>query len=330
MTASVTAPFAAAPLLPAAQLPLTLMSLEHLALLTITGPDAAKYLQGQVTCDVQALAPEHYTLGAHCDAKGKMWSVFKLFALDGGFGWLQAADLNERQLPELKKYAVFSKLTISEDNNYTLLGLAGTDARQALSALFNRLPDANAPCVSSDHCTLLWQAQPQERFTLLVPHTELSRVLDGLQQAAPSYNNHQQWLALDIEAGVPQLSATTCNEFIPQALNLQALDAVSFSKGCYAGQEMVARAKYRGANKRALYTLAGHGHTAPQAGDSLELQLDENWRRTGTVLAAALLQDGQLRVQAVLNNELDSNAHLRVVGDSGSSLHPVALPYSLE
>ncbi|MGL5628240.1 MAG: tRNA-modifying protein YgfZ, partial [Plesiomonas shigelloides] len=99
MTASVTAPFAAAPLLPAAQLPLTLMSLEHLALLTITGPDAAKYLQGQVTCDVQALAPEHYTLGAHCDAKGKMWSVFKLFALDGGFGWLQAADLNERQLP---------------------------------------------------------------------------------------------------------------------------------------------------------------------------------------------------------------------------------------
>ncbi|MCX9458722.1 tRNA-modifying protein YgfZ, partial [Vibrio cholerae] len=68
----------------------------------------------------------------------------------------------------------------------------------------------------------------------------------------------------------------------------------------------------------------------PQAGDSLELQLDENWRRTGTVLAAALLQDGQLRVQAVLNNELDSNAHLRVVGDSDSSLHPVALPYSLE
>lgn len=330
MTGSVTPPFAAAPLLSATQLPLTLMSLEHLALLTFTGPDATKFLQGQVTCDVLALAPEHYTLGAHCDAKGKMWSIFTLFALDAGFGWLQAAELTTRQLPELKKYAVFSKLTISEDHGYTLLGLAGAQARQTLATLFSRVPDADAPRVTSENCTLLWQPQPQERFLLLLPASELVRVLEALRAAAPAYNNHQQWLALDLEAGLPQLGAATCNEFIPQALNLQALDAVSFSKGCYAGQEMVARAKYRGANKRALYTLRGKAHTVPQAGDSLELQLEEHWRRTGTVLAAVMLQDGQLLVQAVLNNELDSTAQLRVNGDNDSNLHVVALPYSLE
>ncbi|WP_439955727.1 CAF17-like 4Fe-4S cluster assembly/insertion protein YgfZ, partial [Klebsiella pneumoniae] len=71
-------------------------------------------------------------------------------------------------------------------------------------------------------------------------------------------------------------------QFIPQATNIQALGGISFKKGCYTGQEMVARAKFRGANKRALWTLAGHASRVPEAGEDLEMKMGENWRRTGT------------------------------------------------
>ncbi len=95
---------------------------------------------------------------------------------------------------------------------------------------------------------------------------------------------------------------------------MQALDAISFKKGCYTGQEMVARAKYRGANKRALYWLSGQVSHLPAANDSLELQMGERWRRTGTVLAAVQLDDGVTWVQVVMNNDLEPDSVLRVEG----------------
>ncbi len=119
-------------------------------------------------------------------------------------------------------------------------------------------------------------------------------------------------------------------QFIPQATNLQALGGISFKKGCYTGQEMVARAKFRGANKRALWYLAGNASRLPEAGEDLEMKMGDNWRRTGTVLAASLLDDGRVLIQAVMNNDLEPDTVLRVREDSGSELAIEPLPYSLE
>jgi hypothetical protein len=116
---------------------------------------------------------------------------------------------------------------------------------------------------------------------------------------------------------------------IPQATNLQALDAISFKKGCYTGQEMVARAKFRGANKRALYWLAGNASKVPEAGGSMELQMGDKWRRTGTVLSGVQLDDGSVWVQVVMNNDLEPDSVLRVEGDEGGKLTIQPLPYSL-
>ncbi|THD39045.1 tRNA-modifying protein YgfZ, partial [Pantoea sp. R102] len=138
------------------------------------------------------------------------------------------------------------------------------------------------------------------------------------------------WLALDIAAGVPVIDSATTAQLIPQATNLQALDAISFKKGCYTGQEMVARAKFRGANKRALYWLAGSASKVPDAASSLELQMGDKWRRTGTVLSGVQLDDGSVWVQAVLNNDLEPDSVLRVEGDESGKLTIQPLPYSLE
>lgn len=312
-----------------ARLPLTLMSLEEWALTTVQGQDSVSYLQGQLTLDVAALTAQQHLLAAHCDAKGKMWSNLRLFHRGEGLAYIERRNLRDVQITELKKYAVFAKVTIVADDQSVLLGLAGFQARAALAGLFAELPDAENPVVQQGDTTLLWFAQPAERF-LLVTSEEQAQAIQQKLAGEAQFNDSKQWLALDIEAGLPVIDTETSAQLIPQATNLQALDAISFKKGCYTGQEMVARAKFRGANKRALYWLAGSASRVPAAGDALELKLGDNWRRTGTVLAAIQLDNGEVWVQVVLNNDLEADSVLRVQGDEGGKLSVQPLPYTLD
>jgi len=311
-----------------ARLPLTLMTLDDWALATLVGVDSEKYLQGQVTADVSQMTEHQHLLAAHCDPKGKMWSNLRLFRRQDGFALIERRSLRDAQLAELKKYAVFSKVTIAADDELVLLGVAGFQARAALKNLFSELPDAEKQVTHDGATSLLWFEHPAERFLLVTDVATAERVTQALRGEA-QLNNSQQWLSLNIEAGIPVIDAANSGQFIPQATNLQALGGISFKKGCYTGQEMVARAKFRGANKRALWYLAGQASRVPEAGEDLELKMGENWRRTGTVLAAVQLDDGRLLVQAVMNNDMEPDSVFRVRADVNTlSIEP--LPYSLE
>jgi len=311
-----------------ARLPLTLISLDDWALATISGADSEKYLQGQVTADVAQLGEHQHLLVAHCDPKGKMWSNLRLFRRQDGFAVIERRSLRDAQLTELKKYAVFSKVTIVADDENVLLGVAGFQARAALKNLFSELPNADKPLINDGATSLLWFEYPDERFLLVTDVATAERVTEALRGEA-QFNNSLQWLALNIEAGLPIIDAANSAQFIPQATNIQALGGISFKKGCYTGQEMVARAKFRGANKRALWYLAGNASRVPEAGEDLELKMGENWRRTGTVLAAVQLDDGRVLVQVVMNNDMEADSVFRVRDDANTlSIQP--LPYSLE
>lgn len=140
--------------------------------------------------------------------------------------------------------------------------------------------------------------------------------------------NEALWWGLDIKAGIPHLEAVHQGEYIPQMLNLQALEGISFTKGCYMGQEIVARAKYRGANNRALFVLAGQASGPVVSGDTLEIQLGDNWRRSGMVLNV-WQQQGQLWLTAVLPKDTEADASFRLKQEEGSRLALQPLPYSL-
>lgn len=310
-------------------LPLTLISLEAWALVTVTGADTVSYLQGQVTADLASLGADQHVLCAHCDAKGKMWSNLRLFPHGDGWAYLERRSVRDSQLAEIKKYAVFSKVTFAAGDQAALLGVAGFQARAALAGVFDQLPTAQQPVVQAGDSTLLYFALPAERYLLVTTPEKAAALVEKLGGQV-QLNDSEQWLALDIEAGYPVIDSANSAQFIPQATNLQALPAgISFSKGCYAGQEMVARAKYRGANKRALYWLAGQAARVPAAGEDLEMQMGENWRRTGTVLAAVQLSDGTLWVQVVMNNDLAPDSVFRVREETSGTLAIQPLPYSL-
>lgn len=149
-------PFSAQPPVASSGLPLTLISLDDWALVTLTGADRVKYLQGQVTADIDALPADQHVLCAHCDAKGKMWSNLRLFYRGEGLAFIERRSLLDNQLSELKKYAVFSKVTIAAQPDAVLLGVAGAQAKAALAEVFPnyRVLSIRLPSKVIAHCCI--------------------------------------------------------------------------------------------------------------------------------------------------------------------------------
>lgn len=278
--------------------------LTHYSLIQIEGTEAEKYLQGQLTCDVTKLAAGESTLTAHCDPKGKMSALFRLIRQDEQtFYMLLKSELLPSALDQLKKYAVFSKVTFTS-LDWQILGAAGTKGIEKCGQCSAQIRiDVNGQ---------------QPRMILLNP-TRLA--LEPTVEA-------EAWDLLDIQDGIPSLAAATQLEFIPQALNLQSIEqAISFQKGCYIGQETVARAKYRGANKRALFIFAAQTESLPDIGSALEMALGDNWRATGTITSAVNFH-GALWLQAVLNTPLEEGQTFRLPNDQ-TLLDMQPLPYAL-
>ncbi|MCK3655280.1 hypothetical protein A4G19_05770 [Pasteurellaceae bacterium Macca] len=276
--------------------------LSQYRLIEISGLDAEKYLQGQLTCDVAKLAVGEQTLTCHCDPKGKMSALFRLYRHSSEqFFAIMLRDLLPEALVQLKKYAVFSKVTFSELDT----PIYGT-ADSYWKANFNEKTTA---CRLKDTAqrTLFWGAEGQ----------------------VEAQDESILWDLFDIQQGIPLLLKANQFELIPQATNLQQLEqAISFTKGCYIGQETVARAKYRGANKRAMFIFEGDFSQGelPPIGGTIEMQLGENWKATGTILAAVAYQQ-QLWLQVVLNKEIDTVGAFRV-GNTALRYYP--LPYTLD
>lgn len=278
--------------------------LTHYSLIQIAGTEAEKYLQGQLTCDVTKLAVGESTLTAHCDPKGKMSALFRLIRQDEQtFYMLLKSELLPSALDQLKKYAVFSKVTFTL-LDWQILGAAGTKGIEKCGQF-------------SVQIRINVKAQ-QPRMILLNP-TRLA--LEPTVEA-------EAWDLLDIQDGIPSLAAATQLEFIPQALNLQSIEqAISFQKGCYIGQETVARAKYRGANKRALFIFAAQTQSLPDIGSALEMALGDNWRATGTITSAVNFH-GVLWLQTVLNTPLEEGQAFRL-SNCQTLLDMQLLPYEL-
>lgn len=273
-----------------------IINLTQYRIIEASGSDAEKYLQGQLTCDVSKLEIGQSTVTAHCDPKGKVSSIFRLIRLAAEqFYLLIRVDLLPEALEQLKKYAVFSKITFSYVDAQ-VVGIIGEDAN--ISAQI--------------------QLKLDDRHLLINP------------QSAVDFNaDFTIWDLADIQSGYPILTNKMQHEFIPQALNLQCLEqAISFHKGCYIGQETVARAKYRGANKRAMYVLKAQIDGTAEIGAELEMQLENGWRKTGVIVNAVNV-NGELWLQAVMNNQLEDNVKFRLP-ENGTALEIFPLPYSLE
>ncbi|RCU51849.1 tRNA-modifying protein YgfZ [Corallincola holothuriorum] len=299
--------------------------LNSLAITEISGEDRRSYLQGQVTCDVNQLLPGHYQWGAQCDFKGKVWTTFLLSENAETLLMLHGQASQSPALAELKKFAAFAKAEINDQTEqWQRFGIMGDKATTLLKTCYSKLPDSNETVVACSDGLIFYIPSPKPRYLLLLP---TGAVLPAPLNAAPQ-ESEQLWQLLDIEAGYPNLEPPLIQKYVPQMLNLQALGGISFKKGCYIGQETVARMKYLGKNKRTMFILQGNFGAEVQAGSELEQATNDSWRPAGLVLSAVSI-NGSGKLLAVMPSDSSADSEYRIKTEADSRVTIAPLPYPL-
>jgi hypothetical protein len=227
------------------------------AFIQVKGADAAKFLQGQVTCDMNEVSTGQMRFGAHCTHKGRMIASFMASKIDSDNYLLKtAADNVDNLLNSLKKYIVFSQAEATIAENYIAIGLSGSDSDSVISQYFGNLPaDLNQKVIKDGiHCHRITGGKRYEIWLTEHQAVEFWQHCKKLASASSL-----TWQLEDIRTGIGKVIAATTEKFIPQAINLHEVDGISFTKGCYTGQEIVARMKYLGKQKRHMTHFSANG-----------------------------------------------------------------------
>lgn len=295
-----------------------LIPLDNHQLVTVTGPDAGKFLQGQTTCDIRRLEQREHLLGAHCNNKGRMISSF-LAAQTGlnDIGLRFRRELSDRALAALKKYIVFSQADIH------------TDARVALAILgdWSSVIDQTVePCRTLVEEDTTYLAHSNRLLELWMPADQAITLWRRLAEKcvpapAQRFDRHM------IELGVAELGTATSEQYLPQMLNYDLLDGVSFKKGCYTGQEVVARMHYRGQVKKRCFRARIDDTEVPPAGTAIVAENDPE-KSVGEVVASAPSPEGhEILVVTHIGNYLAPNLH--IAQNSKARLQWLELPYAI-
>lgn len=299
-------------------------TLNDWTVMAVTGPQAQSFLQGQVTCDMRDLLDGASRLGAHCTPKGRMQFTFRALALGGERFLLRVPTAMVAAVNDsLGKYILFSKAEMTdESDHYHLRGLQGDNARTTLT---EHLVE---PAATPGHWTATEEGSvvltlDENRYECWLSTETAQRLTQALGEPAPG---DELWRLLDIRAGVGEVRPQTREQFTPQALNLPQIGAVSFRKGCYTGQEIVARLHYKGKLKTHMRRLLISGSGVPDFQPGVPV-LREDGKKAGELVTVASDEQGALECLAVLD---DSALEQTLSIGETFSARVGTLPYTVE
>lgn len=295
--------------------PLGFFPLAHLGILAIDGSDAVTFLQGQATCDCRQLDATHAALGALCNLQGRMIVSFYVFAVDGGLRLLMPRDRVPVVLTHLKKYAVFSKVSLRDDSDAATLQGCIDDSASATPFSATRDSEDSVTLHLRSQRALRWQAMTKAALT---PDTNTAPEA----RASSTTAGDDAWRAAAIRAGELLVDSANADAFLPQALNYDVIDGVNFRKGCYTGQEVVARMHFKGKMKERLQIFRGNS-SAPPAGTPLQ---DDAGHDVGRVVDA--VNDGEGCVIAAVVRH-DALARGSILTSGKAALQRLPAPYAI-
>ncbi|MDP2154275.1 MAG: folate-binding protein YgfZ [Methylotenera sp.] len=298
--------------------------LSHLGLLQIDGADAFSFLQGQVTNDVKLLngSTAHYT--GYCTPKGRMLAIFLVFSHHDLIHLQMPRELIEAVAKRLKMYVMRSKVAIQDVSDSIIkIGLSGPKASELLNNLFSTVPQNDYELVSLENGALLKLPNKHGRFEIFTDINHAQTIWSALSSHT-TVADAAHWEWLEIQAGIPDVVLATQEEFVPQMLNLDLIGGINFKKGCYTGQEIVARTHYLGSIKRRTY-LAHVSHVEkPNPGDNVLNAANET---VGKIVRSAASPNGGYDLLAEIRCEnVDNNQQLSI---GGNALAIQSLPYPL-
>lgn len=301
--------------------------LSHYGLIAVHGEDAAQFMQGQFTNDVTRVDEQHSQLNGLCNPKGRLLASFRLFRHGDSYYISLPADMVETVLNRLRMYVLRAQVTLEEaSDTFVHLGVSGEETPEVLGAFADELPEAIGAACSRDSEIIV-------RVPGIYPSYEVFTTVERAAVLWDALNVHcapvgaEAWRLLDIQAGIPVIYPPTREAFVPQMINFQLLDAVNFKKGCYTGQEIVARMQYLGKLKRRMYRARVNAGVSPEPGEAL-FSAAAPEQSCGQVVTAAGHPDGGYAVLAVIqigNAGGDQSLHLGAA--DGPTLDLESLPY---
>ncbi len=306
----------------------SIFDLSHLRLTRVSGEDAATFLQGQFTNDIREVSAEHHQMSGYCTPKGRMLANFRIFSHAGALILITPADTQAALIKRLSMFVLRSNVTIEDiSDQFATIGLAGGCCPELLGGIFNNTPANPGSALEESGISLLCLPGPSPRYALIGQPADITPVWETCVQQAVA-TNRDQWSLLDIRACVPSIYAETVESFVPQMVNMQMVDGVSFNKGCYVGQEVVARIKYLGVLKRRMYLAQVDTDNRPLPGDELFSPMaGESGQGPGRVVMSAPSSDEGYEILAVVETTSHEDGDLHLEHTSGPRLNFLPMPY---
>jgi folate-binding protein YgfZ len=302
-------------------------ALKGQGLIAFSGEDAATFLHAQLTSDIMGLAADRTQYGGYCSPKGRLLATFLLWRRPGDILLQLPADLRESVQERLAKYVLRSRVRVMDaSEQLSVFGIAGAGAASIVSAL-------GAADLAAAHQSVGVEAAritrlPGMRYVAITEADRASSLREHLARHA-----HPQpeslWTHLDIEAGVPNITTTTQEQYVPQMVNLDLLGGVSYSKGCYPGQEIVARMHYLGRLKQRMYRVRVITNDRVLPGDPLFSPEFGAEQASGSIVQAVGCGDGAHEALAVVQIGSARSDALRFKSLNGPGLEFLTLPYAI-
>ena len=307
-----------------------LTALSGLGVVDARGPDAEAFLNAQLTVDVTTVDARRWQLGAYCSPKGRVVALFEMWRADDAFCLLLPAEQVEPLRSRLARFVLRSKVKLDDvTGQWAAFGLTGPGIEEALRSAGLQCPDEP------------WTSQPQDDGGRLVrvpasPRTgaRLMLIVPALTSAAWHKNlpavaqvDAGVWWWSKIDAGLPDVFAVTQERFVPQMLNLDVLGGVHFRKGCYPGQEIVARSQYLGKLRRRM--MRGHAEGGCAGADVFDENQGADRGPAGTVVMAAGSPEGGVDLLFECPTELAGTTQLRVGRGQSPPMSLGELPYPM-
>lgn len=308
---------------------MVIADLSHYGLIEASGEDVVEFLQGQLTNDIKLVTDKQSQLSAYCNPKGRILANFRIFKHNEHYFFSLRANTLETTLKRLRMFIMRSKVELSDSSDTVIrMGIAGANAPAKLNDIFKSLPQQVDETQFENDITLIKLAGELPRYEAYGSITSIKELWESLQSDAELIGENS-WNLLTIRAAIPEIVAETVEEFVPQMVNLQSINSLSFTKGCYPGQEVVARMHYLGKLKRRLFHGYLDSDTLPVPGQAIYADT-KNQQKAGQIVTASWSKERKVEILAVLQIEKAENSPLYLDADNQPAIEFLPLPYSVE
>lgn len=309
---------------------LVFSDLGYLGVIAAHGKDVESFLQNQFSNDISRVAANFSQLNAFCTPKGRILGLFRLFRTDDTFYLRLPADTLDAVLQRLRIYVLRADVTLEDvSENFLRIGVAGESAVQELTDAIGTVPEAVNHVTHHGDFTVMRVPGLHPRFEVYVTSLKAATGLWDTLNVNGAPVGQSAWRLTEIQAGIPMIFADTAELFVPQMVNLQLLDGLDFRKGCYPGQEIVARMQYLGTLKRRMYLGRIDSGAAPCPANEL-FAADDSTQPAGRIVDAQPHPDGGYAALAVLQIKAAAAGDLHLGSSDGPAFSIEDLPYPFE